>query len=118
MGHYRHHAIQDPFFYPGICDLTAHVEWTTITRSALNSGFQLLGYTNQASFLLDAGIGNLALAIADPKDSSQFLPISNSLQKLLSEAEMGELFKVLCLGKDIEFLEGELPGFRSKPRAL
>ena len=118
MGHYRHHAIQDPFFYPGLCDLTAHVEWSSMTHAALDSGFQLLGYASQASYLLDAGIGDLALSFADPKDVAKFIPMSNSLQKLLSEAEMGELFKVLCLGKNIQFAEGDLPGFRSKPRAL
>jgi SAM-dependent MidA family methyltransferase len=118
MAHYRHHAVQDPFFYPGLCDLTAHVEWTSITQAALHSGFALLGYTSQASYLLDAGIGDLALSLADPRDAEKFIPISNGLQKLLSEAEMGELFKALCLGKNIDFSEGELPGFRSRPRAL
>jgi SAM-dependent MidA family methyltransferase len=118
MGHYRHHAIQDPFFYPGLCDLTAHVEWSTITQSAIDHGFDFLGYTSQASYLLKAGIGELALTYADPRDAVSFMPISNGLQKLLSEAEMGELFKALCLGKDMPFSEGDLPGFRSKPRAL
>jgi len=78
----------------------------------------LLGYASQTSYLLDAGIGDLALSFADPRDAEKFIPMSNNLQKLLSEAEMGELFKVLCLGKNIQFAEGELPGFRSKPRAL
>ena len=36
----------------------------------------------------------------------------------LSEAEMGELFKVLCLTKKMGISEGELPGFRSRPRPL
>ena len=118
MGHYRHHAIQDPFFYPGICDLTAHVEWSSIANSAHTAGFNLLGYTNQASYLLDAGISQLMLALADPSDTLKFIPISNALQKLLSEAEMGELFKVMCLGIDLPFSEGDLPGFRGRPRAL
>ncbi len=118
MGHYRHHAIQDPFFYPGLCDLTAHVEWSTITQSAIDHGFDFLGYTSQASYLLNAGIGELALSYADPRDAVSFMPISNGLQKLLSEAEMGELFKALCLGKGMPFSEGDLPGFQSKPRAL
>ena len=78
----------------------------------------LLGYTNQAAYLLDAGIGELALRDANPNEPDSFLKISNNLQKLLSEAEMGELFKVICLGKNMEFGEGELPGFRGRPRAL
>ena len=118
MAHYRHHAVQDPFFYPGICDLTAHVEWSTIANTAHEAGFNLLGYTNQASYLLDAGISQLMLNVANPSDAIKFMPLANALQKLLSEAEMGELFKVMCLGIDLPFSEGDLPGFRGRPRIL
>jgi SAM-dependent MidA family methyltransferase len=118
MGHYAHHAVQNPFFYPGLCDLTAHVEWSSIAQTASSEGMNLLGYTSQASYLLDAGITQLLLDQINPTDSQQFIPVSNAIQKLLSEAEMGELFKVMCLGKNMPFQEGELPGFRSRPRAL
>jgi SAM-dependent MidA family methyltransferase len=118
MGHFRHHAIQDPFFYPGLCDLTAHVEWSTLACVAHEANLTLLGYTNQASYLLDAGIGKLMLSAADPNDPIKFMPTSNALQKLLSEAEMGELFKVMCLGKNLPFTEGDLPGFQGRPRLL
>ena len=118
MGHYAHHAIQDPFFYPGLCDLTAHVDWTSIANTSINSGLSLLGFTSQASYLLDAGIGSLLIDKADPSNSAEFMPHSNAIQKLLSEAEMGELFKVICFGKDLPFEEGDLPGFRSRPRSL
>ena len=118
MLHYKHHAVQDPFYLPGICDITAHVDWTGIANAAHPHQMNLLGYTNQAAYLLDAGIGELALRDANPNEADSFLKISNNLQKLLSEAEMGELFKVMCLGKNLEFSEGELPGFRGRPRAL
>ena len=118
MGHYAHHAIQNPFFHPGLCDLTAHVEWSSIAKEAIQEGMTLLGYTSQASYLLDAGITELLLDQMNPSDRQQFMPVTNAVQKLLSEAEMGELFKVMCLGKDMPFQEGELPGFRSRPRAL
>jgi SAM-dependent MidA family methyltransferase len=118
MGHYAHHVIQDPFFYPGLCDLTAHVDWTSIANTGINSGLSLLGFTSQASYLLDAGIGSLLIDKADPSNSAEFMPHSNAIQKLLSEAEMGELFKVICFGKDLPFEEGDLPGFRSRPRSL
>ena len=77
--------------------------------------------SNQASYLLDAGIGEIALEIADPRDPEVFLPISNSLQKLLSEAEMGELFKVFAFSKNLEqLLPGtsleNLPGLRGRNR--
>jgi SAM-dependent MidA family methyltransferase len=118
MGHYAHRAIQDPFFYPGLCDLTAHVDWTCIANTGINSGLSLLGFTSQASYLLDAGIGSLLMEKVDPSNSAEFMPHSNAIQKLLSEAEMGELFKVMCFGKGLPFEEGDLPGFRSRPRSL
>ena len=118
MGHYAHHAIQDPFFYPGLCDLTAHVDWTSIANTGINAGLSLLGYTSQAAYLLDAGIGSLLIDKVDPSNSAEFMPHSNAIQKLLSEAEMGELFKVMCFGKGLPFEEGDLPGFRSRPRSL
>jgi SAM-dependent MidA family methyltransferase len=121
MAHHRHHAIQDPFYLPGLCDLTTHVEWSQIARSALTENVDDVYLTNQAAYLLDAGIGDIALEIGDPSDPETFLPISNSLQKLLSEAEMGELFKAFAFSKNLEsFLPGyileDLPGLRGRNR--
>ena len=98
MGHYAHHAVQDPFFHPGLCDLTAHVDWTSIAKTGISSGLSLLGFTNQAAYLLDAGIASLLMEKVDPSNATEFMPHSNAIQKLLSEAEMGELFKVIALG--------------------
>ena len=121
MAHHRHHAIQDPFHLPGLCDLTTHVEWSQIARSALSQNADDVFLSNQAVYLLDAGIGDIALEIGDPSDPKTFLPISNSLQKLLSEAEMGELFKVFACSKNLESLLpnhslDDLPGLRGRNR--
>jgi hypothetical protein len=121
MAHHRHHAIQDPFHLPGLCDLTTHVEWSQIARSALAENADDVYLSNQAGYLLDAGIGDIALEISDPSDPPTFLPISNSLQKLLSEAEMGELFKAFAFSKNLEsLLPGhaleDLPGLRGRNR--
>ena len=121
MAHHRHHAIQDPFYLPGLCDLTTHVDWSQIARSALTENVDDVYLTNQAAYLLDAGIGDIALEIGDPSDPETFLPISNSLQKLLSEAEMGELFKAFAFSKNLEsLLPGhvleDLPGLRGRNR--
>ena len=109
MAHHRHHAIQDPFHLPGLCDLTTHVDWSQIARAALKKNADDVYLTNQAAYLLDTGIGDIALEIGDPSNPEMFLPISNALQKLLSEAEMGELFKAFAFSKN---LDGLLPGFR------
>lgn len=121
MAHHRHHAIQDPFHLPGLCDLTTHVEWSQIARSALGEEVDDVYLSNQASYLLDAGIGDIALEVGDPSNPETFLPISNSLQKLLSEAEMGELFKVFAFSKKLsevlpDHVLEDLPGLRGRNR--
>jgi SAM-dependent MidA family methyltransferase len=98
MCHYRHHAHPDPFYMPGLQDITAHVDFTAMARTAADNGLRMLGYTSQAAFLLDAGIGDLLLRTS-PADQMHYLPQSNAVQKLVSPAEMGELFKVLVVGK-------------------
>jgi SAM-dependent MidA family methyltransferase len=121
MAHHRHHAIQDPFYLPGLCDLTTHLDWSQIARCALEENADDIYLSNQASYLLDAGIGEIALELGDPSNPEIFLPISNSLQKLLSEAEMGELFKVFAFSKNLEtllpgFSLEDLPGLRGRNR--
>ena len=101
MCHYRHHAHPDPFFHPGLQDITAHVDFTAMARAAIDSGLDMLGYTSQAAFLLDAGIGDLLLR-TPPDDAMRYLPQANAVQKLISPAEMGELFKVLTVGKQVQ----------------
>jgi SAM-dependent MidA family methyltransferase len=101
MCHYRHHAHPDPFYYPGLQDITAHVDFTAMALAAQDAGADVLGYMNQAGFLIGAGIGELLLR-TDPDDAMRYLPASRALQKLVSPAEMGELFKVLVIGKHIE----------------
>ncbi|WP_292935809.1 SAM-dependent methyltransferase [Noviherbaspirillum sp.] len=98
MCHYRHHSHPDPFYLPGLQDVTAHVDFTAMASVAIENGLELLGYTSQGAFLLGAGIGDLLLRTS-PEDPMRYLPQANALQKLISPAEMGELFKVLVLGK-------------------
>ncbi|CAN5189747.1 SAM-dependent methyltransferase [soil metagenome] len=100
MCHYRHHAHPDPLYLPGLQDITAHVDFTAIARAAIEGGLDVLGYTSQAAFLLDAGIGDLLLR-TPPSDPLRYLPQANAVQKLISPAEMGELFKVLMLGRNV-----------------
>ncbi|MFM0052686.1 class I SAM-dependent methyltransferase [Caballeronia grimmiae] len=100
MCHYRHRAHTDPFLYPGLQDLTAHVEFTGIAEAGVEKGADLLGFTSQARFLMNAGITDV-LGELDPSDVKRFLPAANAVQKLLSEAEMGELFKVIAFSRGI-----------------
>lgn len=109
MCHYRHHTHSDPFFLPGLQDITAHVNFTAIAEYGIDAGLELLGYTNQAFFLINCGIAEL-LQDTSPENLRDYLPLSAQLQKLTSPAEMGELFKVIALGKNMAF---SLRGFVS-----
>ena len=109
MCHYRHHAHDNPFFLPGLQDITAHVDFTAVAERAIDSGAHLLGYTSQAHFLINCGITDL-LSDTSPENLRDYQPLSAQLQKLTSPAEMGELFKVIALGKG---LDAPLRGFAS-----
>jgi SAM-dependent MidA family methyltransferase len=101
MCHYRHHAHPDPFYLPGLQDITAHVDFTAMARVGLENDLDLLAYMNQASFLLAAGLGDVLLRTS-PAEPLRYLPQASAVQKLTSPAEMGELFKVLIMGKNVE----------------
>ncbi len=99
MCHYRHYAHDDPFYLPGLQDITSHVDFSAIAQTAENNGLPLLGYTTQAYFLINCGITNI-LAQTPTEDTGRFFSQSSQLQKLISPAEMGELFKVIAFGKN------------------
>ncbi|WP_313818110.1 SAM-dependent methyltransferase [Cupriavidus sp.] len=101
MCHYRHHAHPDPFLYPGLQDITAHVNFSGIAEAAVDAGLSVAGFASQARFLMNAGITELLMEL-DPTDARAFLPHANAVQKLLSEAEMGELFKVIVLTRGLD----------------
>jgi SAM-dependent MidA family methyltransferase len=114
MCHYRHHAHDDPFYFPGLQDITSHVDFTAITDVAIGEGLELLGYASQAQFLINCGITEI-LAQIPAENTGDYLPISNQVQKLVSPAEMGELFKVIALGKDTQ---QSLIGFSSGDKSF
>jgi SAM-dependent MidA family methyltransferase len=110
--HHRHHALDDPFYLPGLSDLTAHVNFTRVAQAATDAGLALAGYTTQANFLLASGLPDLLLQ-TPPDDVAAYLPQANAVQRLVSPAEMGELFKVIGLSRG-EI--GELAGFAQGDR--
>jgi len=110
MCHYRQHAHTDPFYLPGLQDITAHVDFTAVAEAAVASGGRLAGYTTQANFLLDAGIADL-LAQVPADQPGRYLPLAAVAQRLLSPAEMGELFKVMVIARGCDL---PLPGLRGR----
>lgn len=94
MCHYQHRAHTDPFLYPGLQDITAHVDFTAVAEAASEAELEVLGYTTQAAFLLSCG---LLEHVQNPSPQQ-----NHAIHTLTSPAEMGELFKVIALGKDID----------------
>lgn len=109
MCHFRHHSHAQPLVLAGLQDITAHVDFTAMADAALDAGMDVLGYTSQARFLLNAGLPDIMM-----KQAQQPHTLS-AVQKLLSEAEMGELFKVLAIGRDLD-MDYPLIGFSSGDR--
>ncbi len=110
MCHYRHRAHGDPFIYPGLQDITAHVDFTAVVEAGAEAGLSLSGYTSQAMFLLANGMdGFLAQRSAQLTDEAQRITLADQVKKLTLPHEMGELFKVMVLSRGLDDLE--LQGF-------
>ena len=111
MCHYRHHAHADPFFFPGLQDITSHVDFSAVAAAARDSGLALAGYTSQAQFLVNCGITEV-MSRTPAEDQGKFLPLANQANRLMSPAEMGELFKAVAFERGMAaplmgFLEGD-----------
>ena len=104
MCHQAHRSDADPLVRVGEKDITAHVNFTGLALAAQDAGLEVLGYTNQAHFLINCGLVELMQAAT--------LPVRAAAQRLILEHEMGELFKVIALGvgepwQPLGFVQGD-----------
>jgi SAM-dependent MidA family methyltransferase len=108
MCHYRQRAHDDPFLWPGLQDITAHVDFTAVAEAALAADLEVTGYTTQTYFLLDCGLDNL-LQQSGPTDSMDYIQLAQQAKTLILPGEMGERFKCIGLTRG---LTTTVPGFR------
>jgi SAM-dependent MidA family methyltransferase len=109
VAHFRHRVHTDPFYLPGLQDVTAHVDFSAIARAGGAAGLDLLGYTSQSRWLINCGLLDRLAALTLPAqvgDPGAAVAIEaartvGAAQTLLSEAEMGELFKVIAFGRGV-----------------
>ncbi len=101
MCHHRHRAHGDVFARPGLEDMTAHVDFSALAGAAREGGLEVLGYATQAQFLVNCGITDV-LGQANVENALHYAPLAAQANKLLSPAEMGELFKVLAVGRGVK----------------
>jgi SAM-dependent MidA family methyltransferase len=96
--YYRHRRHEDPFYLPGLQDITAQVDFTAVAEAASAAGLEVGGYTSQASFLAAAGIDEL-LGQYDTGDIKQYMPVVQAVKTLMLPGEMGEVVKFMALGR-------------------
>jgi SAM-dependent MidA family methyltransferase len=111
MCHYRHRAHVNPFWYPGLQDITAHVDFSALAAAGCTAGFELAGYSSQEAFLLSLGLTELAEVSDDVQSRAE---VSCEIQQLAMPSGMGERFKALALVKG---MKGPLLGFQLRDRS-
>lgn len=110
--YYRHRSHDDPFVWPGLQDITAHVDFTAVVEAAVSQELDLLGYASQSAFLLDNDLLSLtererARTLSDVEQ----ITLARAIKTLTLPGEMGERFQVMALGRGYDL---RLRGFRSQ----
>ena len=108
MCHYQHMADPDPLDLVGLKDITAHVNFSAVALAGQDAGLDVLGYCNQARFLLNCGLlSKMELLAQIPRGLAA---------KLATEHEMGELFKVIGFSKGVDLGNFDPLGFTQGDR--
>ncbi len=103
LAHYRHRAHADPYFMPGLQDLTASVDFTALAEAGNSAGFAVAAYVPQAQFLIAAGLQDLferGYAAAD--DEATRYRLAQQVKKLTLPSEMGERFQAMLFARGLE----------------
>lgn len=112
MCHYRHQAHDDLFFWPGLQDITAWVDFTALAEAADHCALDVEGYCSQTMFLLGAGLESVLQQAMDFADAASMASLSAEARQLTLPGMMGEKFQVMGLGRDLSFTnESPLAGF-------
>ncbi|GGA83017.1 hypothetical protein GCM10011521_21660 [Arenimonas soli] len=110
--HRQHHAHGDPFDLPGLTDITAFVDFTALAEAGVGAGFELAGYSAQASFLINSGLPECLAAIEAIDDPVARLARTNEVKRLTLPGEMGERFQAMAFQRGVDirprFARGDL----------
>jgi SAM-dependent MidA family methyltransferase len=100
---YYHHGVHlDPYRAVGEQDLTAHVDFTALQRSAEQYGLVTVGLTTQAEFLIGTGIGDLLMEMQRQQGmtADEYLGARAVVMRLIDPGGMGR-FRVLILARGV-----------------
>mgnify|MGYP001461242795 CR=1 FL=1 len=101
--YYRHQIEENPFLRPGLQDITAHVDFTTLMKCGEELGLRNDWFGEQYRFLLSAGIIEEIEEIErSPKAEEEKLRLRLTLKKLIVPGGgMGDTFKVLIQSRGV-----------------
>ncbi len=94
----RNHDYDTVLAHPGEADLTSHVDFAALEKSAREKGLETRTAT-QGDFLLALGLLQRAGRLGAGKDGATQERIRSEVERLAGPEQMGELFKVLALGR-------------------
>lgn len=102
--YYQQQAVDDPLQLPGLQDISAHVEFSSLAETASDSGLHVAGFHEQGDFLIAGDITQVATGLEAQTDQLSWLQQSAALKQLLMPDVMGYQFKVLSLTRNLELL--------------
>jgi SAM-dependent MidA family methyltransferase len=97
--HYRHRSHEDPFFYPGLQDITASVDFSALAQVASEHGLRLAGYTSQGHFLIGCGLAEMVTS-AQNGSGRPDPAVTGQVKRLTLPGEMGERFKAIAFTRN------------------
>jgi SAM-dependent MidA family methyltransferase len=101
--------------YPGLIDITSSIDFTAIAKTVIDNNLDLLGFTSQSSFLINCGIVDELEKKHKSCNDSEYLQLTNQLNRLISPNDMGEVFKVIAFSKNLNHTD--YLGFKSGDRS-
>ncbi len=102
MGHYKHQVVDDVLqLSPGLCDITAHVDFSALKRAGEKAGLESLAYTTQGAWLAQSQqVQRHIQQLATNPDVDSIAQITHAKRLMLPNG-MGESFKLLIQGKNV-----------------
>lgn len=103
MAHYRHRAHGDAYILPGLQDLTASVDFTTLAEAGNNAGFSVAAYVPQAQFLIASGLQELFEGdFVEAADEGARMKLARQVKRLTLPDEMGERFQAMLFARGLD----------------
>ncbi len=93
----RQHKYESPFAMPGAADVTCHVDFSALSRTAAAAGIEPRPVMTQGEFLLRLGLVDRANVLGRDRDVKTRNQIASAIERLAGPKAMGTLFKVLAV---------------------